>query len=73
MPGLHKRSVSLSGHATSVALETAFWRVLEAMAAAEGSTVAALIVRIDQERGEHPLASALRVAALEWTQARGGG
>ncbi len=70
MPGLQKRSVSLSGHATSVALEPAFWRVLEAMAAAEGSSLAAVIARIDAGRGRSPLASACRVSALAWTRSR---
>ncbi len=63
---LRKRSVSLSGHPTSLALEPEFWTALEAMAAAEGISLAALIGRIDQGRGERPLASACRVAALSW-------
>jgi predicted DNA-binding ribbon-helix-helix protein len=66
MHGLKKRSVSLSGHATSLALEPAFWAALEAMAAADGLGLSALIGRIDQGRGESPLASACRVAALTW-------
>ena len=64
-PWLQKRSLSLSGHRTSVALEAEFWRVLEAAAAAQGCTLASLVSRIDQERDpERPLASALRVEAL---------
>ena len=63
-PTLRKRSVSLSGHATSLALEPEFWSALEAMAAGEGISLAGLIGRIDQGRGERPLASACRVAAL---------
>jgi predicted DNA-binding ribbon-helix-helix protein len=66
MPGLKKRSISLSGHATSLALEPEFWAVLEAMAAADGLGLAGLIIRIDAGRGERPLASACRVAALQW-------
>ena len=65
--GLQKRSISLSGHATSIALEPEFWAVLQARAAAEGLSLAGLVVRIDAERGDRPLASACRVAALEWT------
>jgi predicted DNA-binding ribbon-helix-helix protein len=61
---LRKRSINLSGHATSLALEAEFWAALEAMAA--GGTMAALIGRIDGCRGERPLASACRVAALTW-------
>jgi predicted DNA-binding ribbon-helix-helix protein len=67
---LKKRSINLSGHATSLALEPEFWAVLEAMAA-EGS-MAALIGRIDEGRGARPLASACRVAALAWAKERGG-
>jgi predicted DNA-binding ribbon-helix-helix protein len=70
MSGLHKRSLSLSGHATSLALEPEFWRVLDAAAAAEGISLAALVSRIDEARGGRPLASACRVAALAFAQAR---
>jgi predicted DNA-binding ribbon-helix-helix protein len=63
---LKKRSLSLAGHATSLALEPEFWAVLEAMAANRGESLAALVARIDQDRGPRPLASACRVAALEW-------
>ena len=66
MNGLRKRSLTLAGHATSVALEAEFWAVLERMAAARGLSLAALIAGLDAGRGERPLASACRVAALEW-------
>jgi predicted DNA-binding ribbon-helix-helix protein len=56
--------VNLAGHATSLALEPEFWAVLDRVAAAEGASLAALIQRIDQERGDRPLASACRVFAL---------
>jgi predicted DNA-binding ribbon-helix-helix protein len=69
MPGLVKRSVNLSGHATSLALEPEFWAVLEAMATGRGSSLTALIGQIDQARDGRPLASACRVAALAYTQA----
>ena len=61
---LKKRSVSLSGHATSIALEPEFWAVLEDMARERGVSLAQLIIGIDEARGERPLASACRVAAL---------
>jgi predicted DNA-binding ribbon-helix-helix protein len=63
---LRKRSVSLAGHATSIALEPEFWGVLESMAAAQGLGLTTLISRIDRGRGQNPLASACRVAALRW-------
>jgi len=62
---LEKRSVSLSGHRTSIALEPEFWAALEAIAAAENLALAALIARVDAGRTpEQPLASALRVYVL---------
>ena len=66
MATLKKRSVLLSGHATSIALEPEFWEVLDAMAAARNSSLAALIVSIDRGRAGRPLASACRVAALAY-------
>ena len=61
---LKKRSFTLSGHRTSVALEPEFWAVLEREAARAGSSLAAFVARIDTARGERALASALRVHAL---------
>jgi predicted DNA-binding ribbon-helix-helix protein len=68
--GLRKRSVSLAGHATSLALEPEFWAALEDVAAARGISLAALVGRIDAGRGERPLASACRIAALEFARPR---
>ena len=61
---LKKRSFSLSGHRTSVALEEEFWAVLDSEAKATGRSLAALVARIDLTRGTRPLASALRLHAL---------
>ena len=61
---LKKRSFSLSGHRTSVALEAEFWAVIDDAARREGVALAALVARIDAGRGERPLASALRLYAL---------
>ena len=61
---LAKRSLRLTGHATSLALEPEFWAVLEDMAEARGLSLAALVRGIDEGRGAEPLASACRVAAL---------
>ena len=63
---LRKRSVSLSGHATSVALEPEFWAVLDQIAATAGLSQAGLMKRIDERRGRTPLASACRLLALAW-------
>jgi predicted DNA-binding ribbon-helix-helix protein len=61
---LVKRSVALSGHQTSVALEPQFWAVLEQLAAARGLGMTALIRSLDETRGDDPLASTARLAAL---------
>jgi predicted DNA-binding ribbon-helix-helix protein len=65
---LKKRSITLSGHATSVALEPEFWVALEALARAGGVNLTLLIGRIDEGRAGRPLASACRIAALKWAQ-----
>jgi predicted DNA-binding ribbon-helix-helix protein len=61
---LKKRSFSLAGHRTSVALEAEFWVVIDAEAARAGKSLAAFVSQIDASRGAFPLASALRLAAL---------
>lgn len=66
MTGLVKRSVTLAGHRTSIALEPEFWSALERLAVARGQSLAALVAAIDAERTpEQKLASRLRVLALQ--------
>ena len=64
MPVLKKRSFSIAGHRTSIALEPEFWKALEEQARSERLALAGLVARVDASRGERPLASALRVYAL---------
>lgn len=66
--GLKKRSLSLAGHATSIALEPAFWAELEAAAQAQGLSLSGLVAGIDRARGGRPLASACRLAALAYAR-----
>lgn len=65
-PHLAKRSFSLAGHRTSVALEPEFWAVIEQAAQSRGLSLAALVAELDAARAETgaPLASTLRVFAL---------
>jgi len=64
--GLAKRSFSLAGHRTSVALENEFWAALAAIAAERGQPVSALVTAVDAQRTDgQTLASALRVLALK--------
>jgi predicted DNA-binding ribbon-helix-helix protein len=61
---LVKRSVSLNGHATSIALEAEFWREVEQLAKRAGLPLAQFIARVDAERASGNLASALRLQVL---------
>ena len=64
-PGrLKKRSFSIAGHRTSIALEPEFWAALETEARGKAIPLAALVARIDAGRAERNLASALRVHVL---------
>jgi len=62
--GIIKRSVSIAGHRTSISLEEPFWQQLREIAEREKLSVQALIGRIDAERGEQNLSSAIRVFVL---------
>ena len=68
MNALRKRSLALAGHATSLALEPEFWAVLEAAARARQTSLASLIASIDSSRGSRGLASACRLAALDYVR-----
>ena len=65
----HKRSFTLHGHRTSVALERAFWDALEVAAASQGIPLIHLIKKIDESR-TGSLSSALRLYALEFAMER---
>jgi len=70
-PMFVKRSLTLSGHATSVALEPEFWSVIDAAAREQRRSLAGLIAEIDEAREpEQPLSSACRVWALKRVQAQ---
>ncbi len=68
---MEKRSLTIAGHRTSIAIETEFWAGLEAMALAGSKSIAALIAEIDQEREAPNLSSAVRLAVLAWYRDRG--
>lgn len=60
-----KRSVVIGGHKTSVSLEDPFWTEVRSIADAEKMTVSSLLRRIDRERSNANLSSAIRVYVLE--------
>ncbi len=69
---MEKRSLTIAGHRTSIAIEREFWTGLEAMALAGGQSIAALIAEIDQQREAPNLSSAVRLAVLAWYRDRSG-
>ena len=65
MCGLIKRSFTLAGHRTSIALEAEFWDALLRLAQRRGQSLSALIAEADSARGpESQLAAMLRVMSL---------
>jgi len=64
-----KRSLSLYGHRTSVALETPFWTVLDEFAGAQDMSLAGLLCALDDARiaskSKLGLAAYLRVWVIE--------
>ena len=61
---MKKRSLTLAGHKTSIALEEEFWLAVEAIAAEKHISVPALIATIDEQRQAQNLSSAVRVYVL---------
>jgi len=65
MPAEIKRSVTISGHRTSISLERPFWDALKEIACTEDVSVNELVRRIDAERdSEGNLSGAVRVYIL---------
>lgn len=67
---MRKHSLDIAGHRTSISLEDAFWDALRGVALQEGLSLAGLVARIDAERADANLSSAIRVYVLQ--RARGG-
>lgn len=69
-----KRSISLYGHQTSVALEPEFWAVIDSVVTEGGQSFASFIRQRDDERMEggpsRNLASHLRVWCLQHARAQ---
>ncbi len=68
---LRKRSLSIAGHRTSVALEPEFWAALEKIAALRKTSLSDLVAQTDEARQENGLSSALRLLALDHYRKRG--
>ena len=63
-----KRSITITGHATSISLEPSFWAALSDMAAAHNMSLTDMIAEIDERPRNSSLTSALRVAVLNWAR-----
>ena len=68
---MQKRSVTLSGHPTSISVETEFWDVLKSIARERRQTISSLISNLDRER-EGNLSSAIRLFVLREVQEKSG-
>jgi predicted DNA-binding ribbon-helix-helix protein len=65
-----KRSVTIAGHETSIALESIFWSALQRAAVERQLPLSALIARIDAERLEQSPPANLASAIRQWLFAR---
>jgi predicted DNA-binding ribbon-helix-helix protein len=65
---VEKRSLTIAGHRTSIALEPEFWAALETIAEARHISPTLLIREIDASRAGTNLSSAVRVTVLRWHQ-----
>lgn len=62
---LQKKSFTLSGHRTSIALESLFWEELEKISQSRHMSLSGLITEIDREN-QGNLASALRIHVVNF-------
>ena len=69
-PKSPKRSVVIGRHKTSISLEDAFWLLLKEVAADEGVPVSTVVARIDTDRDDASLSSAVRKYLLSHGAAR---
>ncbi len=64
---MDKRSITISGHRTSISVEEPFWQALGEIAKSRNISIAALIAEIDRKRpADGGLSSAIRLHVLAW-------
>ena len=70
-----KRSIVISGHATSIFVEPEFWNALKAIALEKGISIASLVTEIDtlstQEKSSN-LSNRIRVYILKYYRQKAG-
>jgi len=62
---VHKRSIVIASHKTSVSLEDAFWAALGEIARGRGMTISKMVGLIEKDRSQGNLSSAIRLFVLE--------
>ena len=62
---IHKRSIVIDGHKTSISLEDAFWHELRIIAAKKGVGISKLVSTINDTRTSKNLSSAIRLFVLD--------
>lgn len=67
---MKKRSIKIAGHSTSISLEEPFWIVLKQLADEEKLSLNGLVERVDKQRENTNLSSALRLFVLAELQRR---
>lgn len=65
-----RRSIRIHGRKTSVSLENEFWNGLREIAHFENTSVSALVDRINEERDNVNLSSAIRIFVYNQFQSR---
>jgi predicted DNA-binding ribbon-helix-helix protein len=64
---VEKRSITISGHRTSISIEDPFWQALSEIAKSRRMSIAAMIAEIDRKRAaKGGLSSAIRLYVLAW-------
>jgi predicted DNA-binding ribbon-helix-helix protein len=66
-----KRSVNIVGRKTSVSLEDEFWNALKQIAIDQEISLRDLVLKIDNERADSGLSSAIRVYVRNYSGKRG--
>ena len=70
MTMIHKHSIVVHGHKTSISLESCFWKSLCEIAGHQQISPSVLVRQIDDERRDGNLSSAIRVFVLNHLRAR---
>jgi predicted DNA-binding ribbon-helix-helix protein len=65
---VHKRSVLIGTHKTSISLEDAFWASFKQIAVSRRTTCSGLLAEVNQHREASNLSSAIRLFVLQHYQ-----